>query len=156
MSRRTSPESNEGTAVAGKGEGGASERLRVLLVDDHAPTRAEMFSMIAAQSCLQIAGQAGSGEEAIRKAKQLRPDVVIMDILLPDITGVEATTTILRDLPETRIVALSNHCGRSWVQAFLGAGGMGFVRKDYAFEELIPAIQTISRGESFLGSRVNE
>jgi DNA-binding NarL/FixJ family response regulator len=130
--------------------------MNILVVDDHAPTREEMCSLIGRQEDMRIVAQSDTGEDAVAKAKQLRPDVVIMDIILPGITGIDATTAIVKALPHTKIVALSNHCGRTLVQAFLKAGGAGYVRKDRAFEELIPAIRSAREGKSFVGKCAEE
>jgi DNA-binding NarL/FixJ family response regulator len=130
--------------------------VKVLVVDDHAPTRREMILLIGREPNLEVVGEAATGEDAVAKVKELHPDVVVMDILLPGITGVEATRIIAADSPGMRIVALSNHSGRNLVQAVLRAGGMGYVRKDHAFEELVPAIRSIAAGERFLGRDVED
>jgi two-component system invasion response regulator UvrY len=129
---------------------------RILLVDDHAPTREEMATLLAGRDGLQVIAQADSGEDAIQKARLLKPDLVVMDIFLPGISGVEATAAITRELPGVRVVALSNHCGSSVVKAFLRAGGMGYVRKSSAFEELVPAIEAALAGQSYMGPEVSD
>jgi DNA-binding NarL/FixJ family response regulator len=128
----------------------------VLLVDDHSPTRDEMRSLLSREAAFQVVAQADAGEEAIQQARLHHPDLVVMDIFLPGISGVEATLAIIHDRPGTRVVALSNHCGKNIVQAFLKAGGMGYVRKSCAFEELIPALQAALAGTTYLGQQVNE
>ena len=128
--------------------------MKLVLVDDHAATRAEMVSLIARNPDMEVVAQSDTGEDAIEMVRRFTPDMVIMDIVLPGITGVEATATIVRELPKTRIVALSNHGGRNLVQAFLKAGGKGYVRKDRAFEELVPAIRAVWAGEAFQGQHV--
>lgn len=135
------------------GRGGAP--VRILLVDDHGPTREEMVALLTREAGLEVIAQADSGEDAIQKVRLLKPDLVVMDIFLPGISGVEATASIIKDEPETLIVALSNHCGRSVVNAFLKAGGIGYVRKSAAFEELIPAIKAALDGQSYLGHEIN-
>ncbi len=129
---------------------------RILLVDDHAPTREEMASLLASRAGFQIVAQADSGEDAIQKARLLKPDLVVMDIFLPGISGVEATAVITRELPGVRVVALSNHCGSSVVRAFMGAGGLSYVRKSSAFEELLPAIDAALAGRSYMGHEVSD
>lgn len=128
--------------------------MKLVLVDDHAPTREEMASLLSRNPDMEVVAQSETGEEAIETVKRLTPDVVIMDIVLPGITGVEATAAIIKELPQTRVVALSNHGGRNLVQAFLKAGGKGYVRKDRAFEELVPAIRAVWAGEGFQGQHV--
>ena len=132
------------------------QTLRVLLVDDHAPTRQEMRSLIVGRGQMEVVGESASGEDAIEKARRLRPDVIVMDILLPTISGVEATRQILEECPSIKVVALSNHSGRNLVRAVFEAGGMGHVRKDHAFEELVPAIRSICAGTPYLGANVND
>jgi DNA-binding NarL/FixJ family response regulator len=129
---------------------------RILLVDDHAPTREEMAALLAGRTGLQVVAQAASGEDAIRQARLLKPDLVVMDIFLPGISGVEATAAITRDLPGVRVVALTNHCGSSVVRAFMRAGGIGYVRKSSAFEELLPAIEAALAGQSYMGPEVSD
>jgi two-component system invasion response regulator UvrY len=128
---------------------------RILLVDDHGPTREEMVALLSRERDLQVIAQSDSGEDAIQKARLLRPDVVVMDIFLPGISGVEATASIIRDEPATRVVALSNHCGRSVVNAFIKAGGIGYVRKSAAFEELVPALRAALNGQSYMGHEIH-
>ena len=129
---------------------------KVLLVDDHAPTREEMRILIDRQQNMAVCGQSETGEAAVEDARRIEPDLIIMDIALPGITGVEAMKIIMREHPQTKILALSNHSGRILVQAIINAGGMGYVRKDRAFEELIPALHTLLQGETYLGRHVND
>jgi DNA-binding NarL/FixJ family response regulator len=128
----------------------------ILLVDDHAPTREEMRSLLSRENGFCVVAQADTGEDAIQKSRLHHPDLVVMDIFLPGISGVEATAAIVHERPGTRVVALSNHCGKSIVQAFMKAGGMGYVRKSSAFEELIPALQAALEGRSYMGQLVSE
>ncbi|MFO7535498.1 MAG: response regulator transcription factor [Kiritimatiellia bacterium] len=132
------------------------EFKRILLVDDHGPTREEMSALLSGSHGLQVVAESDSGEDAIEKARLLKPDLVVMDIFLPGISGVQATEAITRQLPGTRVIALSNHCGRSVVKAFLKAGGVGYVRKSCAFEELVPAIETVLQGKSYMGQVLSE
>ena len=129
---------------------------RVLIVDDHQLTRSEMVQMLRRAPGLDVVAEAASGEEAVEAARRVRPEVVVMDILLPAMNGIEATRAIIAERGATRIVALSNHSGPNVVKAFLEAGGLGYVRKDYAFEELLPAIRSILEQKLFLGTGVME
>jgi DNA-binding NarL/FixJ family response regulator len=128
---------------------------RVLVVDDHRPLREEIARLIEAEKDLTVVGEADSGEDAVRKARQLTPDLVLMDIVLPRMNGTEATRLILKDRPETIIVALSNYSNRGLVRTMLGAGARGFVRKDHAFEDLLDAIKTVVDGRRFIGTGVD-
>jgi len=129
--------------------------MQVLLVDDHAPTRTEMGSLLAREEDLTVVGESESAEQAVEMARDLKPDVIVMDIVLPGMTGIEATEIIMREVPQTRIVTLSNHAGRNLVRAVISAGGMGYVLKDHAFEELVPAIRAAWAGKNYLGEDVN-
>jgi DNA-binding NarL/FixJ family response regulator len=124
--------------------------MRVLLVDDHRPTREEMKSLIDREENLRVVAESDSGEAAIDEAVRLNPDIVVMDIVLPGINGVEATRAILKVCPNAKVLALSNYSGPALVQAVLEAGGLGYVRKEQAFEQLIPAIHAVAAGKRYL------
>ncbi len=124
--------------------------MNILLVEDHQPTRAEIRALVEQQPDMRVVAEAMTGEEAITQAHDLRPDIVVMDILLPGINGVEATRTICAKLPSIHILALSNHYGKSLVQAILDAGGRGYVRKSRAFEDLIPALRAVAAGAKYV------
>lgn len=132
------------------------EQIGIVLVDDHGPTREEMVSLIQEEEGLGVVGQAAGGEEGVRLAISLSPDVVVMDLVMPGMNGIEATRAIRRVDPEVRILALSNHTGHHLVQAVMKAGASGYVRKDQAYEELIPAILAVARGREYVGSRVSD
>ena len=124
--------------------------MTILLVEDHKPTRAEIRALLEQQPDLQVLGEAESGEEAVVQARTLRPDVIIMDILLPGMNGVEATRAICAEQPHVKVLALSNHFGDSLVLSILNAGGLGYVRKSRAFEELIPALRSVAAGQQYV------
>ena len=130
--------------------------MRVLLVDDHSMTRKEMSSLIGEYSDLDIIGEASSAVEAVEKATALHPDVVVMDLVMPGMNGIDATRKISAECGGIQILALSNHSGKHMVQAVMRAGANGYVRKDHAFEELIPAIRCVAGGGSYIGSEVND
>ena len=124
--------------------------MTILLVEDHKPTRKEIRALLDQQPDLQVLGESESGEDAVVQARTLRPDVIIMDILLPGINGVEATRTICAEQTCVKVLALSNHFGDSLVLSILKAGGLGYVRKSRAFEELIPALRAIAAGQQYV------
>ena len=128
--------------------------FRILLADDHGPTREELEQLISKEPDMTVVANVGTGEEAITSAKSLLPDFIVLDILLPQRNGIEVCRIISDKLPGVRVVALSNHAGMPLVKAFFAAGGMGYVRKEHANEELIPAIRAILAGREFLGRRV--
>ena len=127
--------------------------MTILLVEDHSPTRAEVRALLEREPDMTVVGEAVCGEDAVSLARELRPDIIVMDILLPGINGVEASRLIHAERPSIRILALSNHFGESLVQAILTAGGMGYVRKSRAFEELIPALRMVASGQTHVSSR---
>ncbi|MEI6211461.1 MAG: response regulator transcription factor [bacterium] len=128
--------------------------FRVILADDHGPTRAELVQLISQEADMRVVADVATGEEAIALAQQLNPDFIVLDIHLPQLNGIEICRILSDKLPGVRIVALSNHSGPSLVKAFFTAGGMGYVRKEHAFEELLPAIRRILSGREYLGRQV--
>jgi len=121
--------------------------IRILIVDDHKATREEMRSLIEREPDMLVVAEAGTGEAGVDQARAQHPDIVVMDILLPGMNGIEATRKILAAQPGIRVLALSNHFGESLEQAILDAGGTGYVRKSQAFEELIPALRAVHAGQ---------
>ncbi|NCC50474.1 MAG: response regulator transcription factor [Spartobacteria bacterium] len=115
----------------------------ILLVDDHDPTREEIYSLIERQQDFHIVGEAGNGVDAVQLAERLHPDLIVMDINMPEKNGFEATREICASDPNARILAFSNHTGEHLIDAILAAGALGFVRKDHAYEELLPAMRKI-------------
>jgi len=130
--------------------------MNILLIDDHAETRREMTALINAEKDLRVLADADTGEEGVLKAYELNPDLVVMDIYLPGINGIEAIKTIRSNNPDMKILTLSNHSGRILVEAVLKAGALGYVRKGSAFEELVPAIRSIAAGKQYLGKGIND
>lgn len=115
-----------------------------------------MAALINAEKDLSVVAEAATGEEGVLKVYEFKPDIVVMDILLPGINGIEATKIILTNKPSTKILALSNHSGHVLVQAVLKAGAIGYVRKGCAFEELVPAIRSVAAGRQYLGKGIND
>jgi LuxR family maltose regulon positive regulatory protein len=127
---------------------------KVLLVDDHALMRSGLRTLLEAEEGLHVIGEAGDGREALDKVRTLAPDVVVMDITMPQLDGIEATRGILTDFPETKVVALSIHGGKRFVENMLKAGAAGYVLKDAVPEELVNAVRTVLRGEKYLSASV--
>ncbi len=123
--------------------------IRMLIVDDHQATREEIRALIEREADMCVVAEADTGEDGVLKAIKEHPDVVIMDILLPGMNGIEATRKILAAQPGIRVLALSNHFGESLEQAILNAGGMGYVPKNRAFENLIPALRAVYAGHQY-------
>jgi two-component system response regulator NreC len=126
------------------------EKIKLLLVDDHAVVRSGLRILLQAQPDVVIAGEAENGQEAIRLAHELRPDVIVMDITLPDISGIEATRRIHGELPDIAIVALTIHEDEQYFFEMLQAGASGYVPKRAAPEDLLTAIRSAYHGEVFL------
>ena len=124
--------------------------VRVLLVDDHPVVREGLRVLIDRQPGMHVVGEAADGETAGAKAGELQPDVVVMDISMPGVNGVEATREIRRISPHARVVALTVHEDRTYVRELMEAGAAGYVLKRSAPEDLVRAIQTVAKGETYL------
>jgi DNA-binding NarL/FixJ family response regulator len=130
------------------------EKISVLLVDDHSLVRRGFRRILEDEPDMQVAGEAGDGEEAVRMAKELRPKVVLMDCALPNLSGLQATRKILEALPETLILMLSMHEEETLVRQALDAGAKGYVLKNAVDLELGSAIRKIAAGETVLDARI--
>lgn len=124
--------------------------IRVLLVDDHAVVRTGLRMLLESEPEMEIAGEAGTAHEALALVAQLAPDVVLMDISLPDLSGIEATQEIKRRAPQVAVVALTIHEDEEYFFKMLQAGASGYVPKRAAPEELLTAIRTAAAGEVYL------
>lgn len=126
-----------------------SEVIRVLLCDDHAMLRAGLKALLEAEDDLRVVGEAATGEEAVSQAEERRADVVVMDLSMPGIGGLEATRQIAQK-GAARVLVLTMHTEEEYLLPVLEAGGSGYVRKTSADQELTGAIRTVARGEVFL------
>jgi DNA-binding NarL/FixJ family response regulator len=124
--------------------------IRVVLADDHPVVRGGLKQLIDSQSDMCVVGEAMNGDEAWRSAMQLEPDVVVMDLSMPVIDGVEATRRVKRDLPDVRVLALTVHEERQYLNQLLRAGASGYVLKRAAADELLRAIRTVAKGETYI------
>lgn len=124
--------------------------IRLLLVDDHAVVRSGLRMLLASEADVEIVGEAGSGSEAVSAAGSARPNVILMDIGLPDMTGIEAARVIKSKFPNIFIVALTIHEDEEYFFKMLEAGASGYVPKRAAPDELLTAIRAASRGEVYL------
>jgi DNA-binding NarL/FixJ family response regulator len=130
--------------------------LRVLLCDDHTLVRAGIRALVLETPGAAIVAEADNGREAVALAKQHRPDLVVMDISMRELNGIEATAQIRAELPQTRVLILSMHTTEDFVRRALKAGASGYLVKDSAPLELKMAIEAIGRGETYLSSRVSK
>jgi len=127
---------------------------RILLVDDHAITREGLRSLIEKQSDMEVIGEAEDGRKALDLVRQLLPDIVITDITMPNLNGVDATRQIVRQFPKVKVIALSIHSNRAFVADMLKAGASGYVLKECTFDEFVEAIQTVVDGGAYLSPKV--
>lgn len=128
----------------------------VILVDDHDATRTEMASIIEDNDDFDVVGQASTGEEGVKLAMQMKPRLIVMDLVMPGISGIEAAKQISSLNADIKILALSNHSNRTMVKAVLQSGATGYVRKDQAYEELLPAMRAVVQGETYMGKRLED
>lgn len=128
--------------------------LRTLLVDDHRMMRDGLRAILSATSEIEVVGEAATGREALETARELRPDVIVMDVGMPDMNGIEASARILKELPDTRVVALSTHSDKRYVLNMIATGASAYVLKEAASGELVRAVQAVGRGEHYLSPRI--
>ena len=126
------------------------KKIRVLIVDDHTLVRDGIRALLALVADVEVVGEAANGKEALDKVKELTPDVVLMDISMPIMGGLEATRKIRREFPGIKVLALTQYDDSEYVIPIIEAGACGFVTKMVAFAELASAIQAAYRGDSFL------
>jgi two-component system, NarL family, response regulator NreC len=128
----------------------SAAKIRILLVDDHAVLRAGLRALLNAESDMEVVGEAANGREAVDRAEALRPDVIVMDLSMPVMGGLDATRQINEKGLQTRVLVLTVHAEQQYLLPVLQAGGAGYVLKQAADTELIQAIRTVHRGEAFL------
>src|SRR6202163_2686922 len=130
--------------------------IRVLLADDHAMVRKGFRMILSAQSDLEIVGEAGNGREAVELAASLRPDVVVMDVTMPELNGIEATRRLTADNPHIRVVALSMHKDSVYVREILRAGTRGYLLKESIDSDLVNAVRAVAKGDGYLSPGVSD
>lgn len=138
----------------GKGASMTSTRVSIYIADDHGLVREGLSSVLAREADLEVVGQGSTGREAIAAVRELRPDVVIMDVAMGDMNGMEATRQILKEAPETRVIAVSSYGGRRHVMGMLKAGALGYVVKSEVFDRLRMAIREVLRGNVYLSPSI--
>jgi DNA-binding NarL/FixJ family response regulator len=130
--------------------------LRLLVVDDHAVVRRGVRALLESQPGWDICGEAADGQEAIRKAAELKPDIVVLDISLPGLNGLEATSRILKESPASEVLILTMHHSEDLAQQVIKAGARGYVLKSDADQNLVAAVEKLSQHQTFFTSRVAE
>jgi len=128
--------------------------IRILIADDHAIVAEGLKHLVEAQSDLEVVATVGDGREAVRTAKETAPDVVLMDLSMPELNGADATRAIIDERPECRVIVLSMYAEREYVRRALKAGATGYVVKRSAAKELVDAIRAVHAGQRYLSPRV--
>lgn len=124
--------------------------IRILLADDHDLVRKGFRSLLESQPDMQVVAEVGEGRAALLAARDLDPDIVIMDVAMPGLNGVEATRQLLQETPRTKVLALSMHSAGRIVAQMLQAGAQGYLLKSCALEELVRAVRTVAEGKTYL------
>lgn len=124
-------------------------KIRVLIADDHAVLRGGLKLLINSQSDMQAVGEAGSHDEALRKCRELKPDVVTLDLTMPGGTGVRVIETLSREIPTTRVIVLTMHDDAAYFRLAMAAGAFGYLTKQAADTELLDAIRCVARGKTY-------
>lgn len=130
--------------------------MRILIADDHGVVREGMKVLIENQPDMEVVGEAEDGLMVTQLAKELSPDVILMDISMPNLNGVEATRLILTENPDIRVIALSVHLDKHFVTEMLKAGASGYVLKSCLFDEVLRALRTVNRNEHYLSPKITD
>ena len=130
--------------------------IKVLLADDHRLLREGLRELLSRESDIEVVAEAENGRDAARRARDLAPDVIIMDVTMPELNGIEAARQIRSQRPEVRIVALSIHSDRRFVTQMFAAGASGYLPKDCAFTELVRAIREVAAGRMYLSPVIHQ
>lgn len=132
----------------------AQTRVRLMIVDDHPIVRKGISLCLARHPHLEIVGEAGNGREAMRRAHELRPDIVLMDIDMPEMSGLAAAEWMHRELPQVKVLILSMHSNTEYVLRIIQSGARGFVLKEAPAEELVRAIEIVNAGDAYFSPEV--
>ena len=133
-----------------------TKKIRVLLADDHVVVRQGFRLILERQSDMEIVGEAGNGREAVEMAERLQPDILVMDVAMPELNGIEATRRVARQSPRTRVLALSMHKDSVYVREILRAGARGYLLKDAIDRDLLAAVRAVEIGDGYLSPSVSE
>jgi two-component system, NarL family, response regulator NreC len=130
--------------------------IKILLADDHQIVRDGLRSLLEKEHNFQVVAEAENGRRAVDLAMEFLPDVVVIDVTMPELNGIEATRLILKASPRCKVIALSMHSDKRYVTRALKAGALGYLLKDCAFDELLKAIRTVLNNRIYLSSEINE
>lgn len=130
--------------------------IRVLLADDHTVVRRGFGLILSSQPDMEVVGDAQNGREAVELSEQLNPDVVVIDVSMPELNGIEGTRRITESCPRTRVLALSMHRDAVYVREILRAGARGYLVKDADDDALVDAVRAVARGEAYLSPAISE
>src|SRR6202521_4506305 len=130
--------------------------IKILLADDHAMVRKGFRLILAEQPDMEIVAEAGNGREAVELAEKLQPDVVVMDVAMPELNGIEATRRLAASTPRTRVLALSMHKDSVYVREILRSGARGYLLKDSVDADLLAAVRAVAKGEGYLSPGVSD
>jgi two-component system response regulator NreC len=128
--------------------------IRILLADDHKIVRDGLRTLIGKETGMEVIGEAENGRKALKMVQKIRPSVVIMDVTMPDMNGIEATRKIVTEVPGVKVIALSMHSDRRFVLGMLEAGAAGYLMKDCAFDELAKAVRSVATGHTYLSPSI--
>ena len=129
-------------------------KIKVLLAEDHTIVRKGLRSLLDGETDIEVIGEAEDGREAVQKTQQLRPDIVLMDITMPGLNGLEATRQIKKRFPEVKVLVLTMHANEEYILQVLQAGASGYVVKQAVVGELVSALRAVQRGDSFLSPSI--
>ena len=131
-------------------------KIRILLADDHPMVRSGLIKLLEPYKEFIVVGEAGDGEEAVEMTKKLQPDIVIIDLSMPKLSGIEATKLIRKNNPTTKVLVLTMHDNEEYVYQIFKCGAGGYMLKNSGRDDLVAAIQAVAKGEHFFSPRVSE
>jgi DNA-binding NarL/FixJ family response regulator len=132
------------------------DKIRVLLADDHELVRSGLIKLLETYKDLTVIGEAGDGSEAVEKTRKLNPDVLVIDLSMPKLSGIEATKIVRKECPKVGVLVLTMHQNEEYVYQILKSGAGGYVLKEAGKDELANAIRTVARGEKYFSSKVSQ
>lgn len=130
--------------------------MKIILADDHRIIREGLRALLDKEPDMEVVAEAEDGRTTVRLSREYRPDVVIMDITMPGLNGIEATRQIISELPDIKVIALSMHSDRKFVSEMLSAGASGYLLKDSAFEELSNALHAVHNDQLYLSAKIDD